>query len=196
MALPDWLRNFTTEGDGTWTPGKAYSFELRGIGRGNDTGSLLYDTSGGSLTGNWLFKTDIDHDVAVPGYTLDLVSDVEDPPGTHTFWYKISFTLPENFVSGAYLLLFDTFLDSTFDPDVRPQFGTITDNYPVTVGTPVPAPFVPTPVVPDRPIDYDPDLRWDEETQAWLDIQAAGGGAYKDQLILVGDGGEIFIGDI
>jgi hypothetical protein len=56
--------------------------------------------------------------------------------------------------------------------------------------------FIPTPVIPPRPVDYDPDLRWDEETGTWLDIPAAGGGRYKEQLVLIGDAGEIYVGDI
>lgn len=60
------------------------------------------------------------------------------------------------------------------------------------VPAPGSVPFVPVPVVPDRPVDYDPDAKWDEETGTWLDIPAAGGGAYENIVVMVGDGGEVF----
>jgi len=46
-----------------------------------------------------------------------------------------------------------------------------------------------------RPEDYDPDLWWDETLGEWVPA-AAGGGKYKQQLIVIGEDGEIYFGDV
>jgi hypothetical protein len=54
--------------------------------------------------------------------------------------------------------------------------------------------FIPAPLVPPRPIDYDPDLGWDEENSVWTPT-ARGGGRYRQQFIAIGEEGEIYYGD-
>ena len=79
--------------------------------------------------------------------------------------------------------------------DTASGLTTTGDTWGFTV-QPVPAPFVPGPVVPPRPGTYDPDASYDPATQTWSDAPAAGGGAYKDVIILIGGGGEIYVGDV
>ena len=48
----------------------------------------------------------------------------------------------------------------------------------------------------DRPETYDSDLYWDEPTGAWVSAYASGGERYKQQLIVIGEGGDIYFGDL
>lgn len=48
----------------------------------------------------------------------------------------------------------------------------------------------------DRPVAYDPDKYWDEETDAWVAGELTGGGRYKQQLVVVNDGGHVFFGEV
>ncbi|MGA2678874.1 MAG: hypothetical protein ABSF37_06175 [Sedimentisphaerales bacterium] len=79
--------------------------------------------------------------------------------------------------------------------DTASGLTTTGDTWGFTV-QPVPVPFAPSPIVPPRPSPYDPNAIWDPASGKWTTGQAAGGGAYKDVIILIGGGGEIFYGDV
>ena len=71
---------------------------------------------------------------------------------------------------------------------------TVIDSVEVTIVS-APSYLIPSPLVPDRPPDYDPDLGWDEANSVWTPT-ARGGGRYKQQLVAVGKDGEIYYGDV
>lgn len=56
-------------------------------------------------------------------------------------------------------------------------------------------------LVDDRPGTYDADKCWDTSTEDWvaintLDINELGGAQYRQQIIIIGEQGHIYIGDI
>jgi hypothetical protein len=109
-------------------------------------------------------------------------------------FFTFSFVVP-NLDLGTYYLKWavdtlDEFLESNYSA---------WEAYPITIEAPVPpvpSNFTPAPVVPARPDTYDPDAAYDPVAGTWSDVPAAGGGAYKDVIILIGGGGEIFLGDV
>ena len=46
----------------------------------------------------------------------------------------------------------------------------------------------------DRPVGYDPDLWWDEETEAWVSTFVNGPGSRVEHLLAIGEEGEIYYG--
>ena len=51
-------------------------------------------------------------------------------------------------------------------------------------------------IVDDRPVAYDPDLEWDEDTGTWnavLPIEDTGGGRYRQSLIVVTEDGKVLV---
>jgi hypothetical protein len=66
----------------------------------------------------------------------------------------------------------------------------------ITIGTGV----IPPNTWPEvRPDEYDSDLSWDEESGDWT-LTVTGGGRYKQQLIVIGQGdanqGVVYFGEI
>jgi hypothetical protein len=192
MALPEWLRNFTTETDGTWAPGGTYSFEFNDFADTESNGRGLYETSDGNLTGDWLFLVDRDNPVSITGSTFDNISleqPVNPPPDT-IVWWRLTFTIPTDIAPGTYTLLYASYV-----LEGETIIWTVTDSYDIMVGIPSPSYFIPDSLVPDRPLDYDPDLGWDEENSVWTPT-ARGGGRYRQQFIAIGEEGEIYYGGV
>lgn len=48
-------------------------------------------------------------------------------------------------------------------------------------------PVAPTPKgwLPERPANYNPDKFWVEDL-GWTDVEVAGGGRYKNQIVIIG----------
>ena len=57
-------------------------------------------------------------------------------------------------------------------------------------------------VFPDsRPVTYDADKVWDEDSNSWVAINAVeasalGGGRYRQQIVAVSNQGNIYYGDV
>jgi len=49
---------------------------------------------------------------------------------------------------------------------------------------------------PYRWPEYDPDKFWDEETETWVDVPVIGPGSRIEHLIVVGEQGEIYFGEV
>lgn len=53
-------------------------------------------------------------------------------------------------------------------------------------------------IVDDRPVGYDPNLFWDEES-AWVasrSLDKTGGGRMRDCLVVISEQGKIYVGGI
>lgn len=48
----------------------------------------------------------------------------------------------------------------------------------------------------DRPVDYDADKFWDEESGTWGSDYVAGPGSYVQNLVVIGEDGDIYFGEI
>lgn len=48
----------------------------------------------------------------------------------------------------------------------------------------------------DRADIYDADKYWDEVNATWASSYASGGGRYVQQLVVVGEDGDIYFGDL
>ncbi len=48
----------------------------------------------------------------------------------------------------------------------------------------------------DRPVGYDPDLYWDEESETWGSTRVTIPGAFAEYLVAVGEDGEVYFGTV
>ena len=48
----------------------------------------------------------------------------------------------------------------------------------------------------DRPVSYDADLYWDEESETWGSGRVTIPGAFAEYLVAVGEEGEVYFGTV
>jgi hypothetical protein len=48
----------------------------------------------------------------------------------------------------------------------------------------------------DRPVTYDPDKYWDEESETWGSGRVTIPGAFAEYLVAVGEEGEVYFGTV
>jgi len=47
-----------------------------------------------------------------------------------------------------------------------------------------------------RPVDYDESLYWDEESETWGSGRVTIPGAFAEYLVVVGEEGEVYFGEV
>jgi hypothetical protein len=153
------------QNNGNWTAGETVSFEYHYPG---GDGSLFMNYDGPLYSNN-----NQDETGGVPKGQW-LLSDIPLDDG----WSKITLQLLPNLPVGKYYLKYATMVSN---PPEQPYYvDWKTQGIDISsIITPAPTPWLP-------PRPPDPIGIWDEDTGTWGGVEVAGGGRYKNTLVVVG----------
>lgn len=196
MAFADYIRNLETEPDGSWAPGKTYTFELKVDARVDYLDEVPrytehIETMAYSVFGDSEENLDTPVIEGLTGEITELVLDenpVEPLPpyaGKYlhlVYWMVCSVTVPVSFLEGSY------YLKSVYSDIVDYQYVYSNfDFYEIVIaqGT-EPSPGIPDigedPVLPTRPDTYEPDQVWSWPDEIWVGpIWVPGDPGYWDE---------------
>jgi hypothetical protein len=183
------IRNISN--DGIWYPGDTVSFEALFINLPEalptNSEAPVFLTQYGSGTLYLCSNNDATLSLGSSDIELGVVGMTEEEMNG---WFTISCTIPFDTPTGIYYIKWvHRELDYTHGESVESDW----EFYEITVGLRVSF-FIPDPIVPPRPKDYDPYLGWDEKNSVWTPT-IRGGGRYRQQFIAIGEEGEIYYGD-